>query len=129
MIYRTGIIFAFIVSAGVIAFQIGSRLSDEAVMTIAGVLCGIVATIPISIFLLVVLTRERSAYEPEPEPETLTRTQTSNGETFARGFWTGYSAAKNEPPPQSDWTVINPNEPTQHTPRAIPERTARKMDA
>lgn len=76
MLWRTGILLAFIVGAGVLAYEIGSRLSDEAIMTIVGVFCGIVASIPVSIGLLIALTRERSAYvrdeyidaEPEPAP-------------------------------------------------------------
>lgn len=57
------------------AYQIGSRLSDEAIMTIVGVACGIGASIPVSIGLLIALTRERTTYgseeyiEPQPDPE------------------------------------------------------------
>lgn len=58
MIWRTGIVLAFILAAGVLAYQLGSRVSDEAILTIVGVLCGIMASIPVSIFLLVALTRE-----------------------------------------------------------------------
>lgn len=79
MMWRTGIILAFIVGVGVLAYQIGSRLSDEAIMTIAGVSCGILASIPVSLGLLIALTRERAGYvsgDPEaelaPEPEPLT---------------------------------------------------------
>ena len=35
---------------------------DQAVMSLAGVLCGILASIPISIWLLMLLTRDRTAY-------------------------------------------------------------------
>lgn len=75
MLWRTGIILALIVGAAVLAYQIGARLSDEAIMTIAGVSCGILASIPVSVGLLIALTRERSMYpasafvEPEAEPE------------------------------------------------------------
>lgn len=74
MMWRTGIILAFIVGAAVLAYQIGARLSDEAITTIVGVLCGILASIPISLGLLIALTRERATYaaeqaiEPDPEP-------------------------------------------------------------
>lgn len=74
MLWRTGIILTCIVGAGVLAYQIGARLSDEAIMTIAGVSCGILAGIPVSIGLLIALTRERAVYLPnddveaEPEP-------------------------------------------------------------
>lgn len=74
--WRIGIILAFITAAAVMAYQIGSRLSDEAIMTIAGVTCGILASIPVSIGLLIALTRERVPpesgeyidVEPEPAP-------------------------------------------------------------
>jgi hypothetical protein len=65
MRWRTGIGLAFIVAAAVLAYQIGARLSDEAVLTIVGVMCGILASIPISIGLLVALTRERTPYGTE----------------------------------------------------------------
>lgn len=74
MVWRVGIIGAFTVGAGVLAYEIGARLSDQAIMTIAGVFCGILASIPVSIGLLIALTRERSAYVTEEyvevEPET-----------------------------------------------------------
>lgn len=72
--WRTGFILAFIIAAAVMAYQIGSRLSDDAIMTIVGVSCGIAASIPISVGLLIALTRERTVYmdqeydEPEPAP-------------------------------------------------------------
>lgn len=75
MMWRTGLVVAFIVAAAVMAYQIGSRLSNEAIMTIVGVACGIGASIPVSIGLLIALTRERTTYnapeeyiEPEPAP-------------------------------------------------------------
>lgn len=73
MVWRTGIILTCIIGAAVLAYQIGSRLSDEAVMTIAGVSCGILAGIPVSLGLLLALTRERAVYPQndavDPEPE------------------------------------------------------------
>jgi hypothetical protein len=83
MRWRTGILLTCIVGAGVLAYQIGARLSDEAIMTIAGVSCGILASIPVSIGLLIALTRERAAYlsnddveselEPAPAPYNVYR--------------------------------------------------------
>jgi hypothetical protein len=78
LMWRTGFILAVIIAAAVMAYQIGSRLSDQAIMTIAGVSCGIAASIPISVGLLIALTRERPVYaaeeyiEPEPVPEPYT---------------------------------------------------------
>lgn len=76
MLWRTGIVLAFIVGMAVLAYQVGSRLSDDAIMTIVGVSCGILASIPVSIGLLIALTRERATYaaeeygqaEPAPAP-------------------------------------------------------------
>jgi hypothetical protein len=65
MLLRGGLILAFIVGVGIFAYELGSRLSDEAVMTLIGVTCGIVAVIPVSIGLLIALTRPRVQYEDE----------------------------------------------------------------
>ncbi len=70
MMWRLGIIFALIVAAAVMAYQIGSRLSDEAIITIVGVTCGIAASVPISLGLLIALTRERSSYVPDDYAES-----------------------------------------------------------
>ncbi len=68
--WRTGVILALIAGAGVLAYQVGARLSDEAIMTLVGVMCGILASIPISIGMLIALTRERTAYvQAEPEED------------------------------------------------------------
>lgn len=67
MIWRIGFVGSFIVGAAVLAYQIGSRLSDEAVMTLVGVLCGIVASIPVSIGLIIALTRPRPVLDPEED--------------------------------------------------------------
>jgi len=73
MLFRGGVILAFILGTAILAYQIGSRLTDEAVMTLVGVLCGIVATIPISIGLAIALTRQRARDDSddylEPYPE------------------------------------------------------------
>lgn len=67
--WRIGILIVLIVSAGVLSVEIGRRLSDEVVMTVVGVFCGILASIPVSIGLLMALTRERHPYADDPEPE------------------------------------------------------------
>jgi len=67
---------SLIASAGAAAYWIGKQMPDEAVMAFVGVMCGIVASIPLSIGLLVLLTRDRSAYvtgaihEDAPAPQT-----------------------------------------------------------
>jgi len=59
MLWRTGAVLGLILGAAVLAYQIGSRLSDQAIMTLLGVLCGVAASIPVSIGLLLALTRKR----------------------------------------------------------------------
>ena len=49
--------------AGLLVFY---RASDEVVMTLVGVMCGVIASIPVSIGLLVLITRDRSAYVSAP---------------------------------------------------------------
>jgi len=66
------ILALLLVGAGVLAYYVLGHLSDEVVMTLVGVMCGIIASIPISIGLLVLLTRDRSAYVTAPiETETV----------------------------------------------------------
>lgn len=63
---KTGGMIALILCAAVLAYVIGTRLSDEAINIIVGAICGIAATVPVSLGLLLALTRRRA--EPE-EPE------------------------------------------------------------
>jgi hypothetical protein len=71
MLLRIGLVMALVVGAAVFAYQIGARLTDEAVMTVVGVLCGILASIPITIGLLLALTRDRSSEYPDEYDEVL----------------------------------------------------------
>ena len=58
--------------AGVAAFWFGTQASDEFAMAFVGVLCGIVASIPVSVLLLIALTRDRTVSNTfQPETETL----------------------------------------------------------
>lgn len=59
---RNFFMLALIGAAGAAAYWIGKQMPDEAVMAFVGVMCGIVASIPLSIGLLILLTRDRSAY-------------------------------------------------------------------
>ena len=70
------------------AYWLGAQMPDEAIMTMVGVMCGIIASIPLSIGLLVLLTRDRSAYVSAPEAQTWTEIQ---------------------PMTESDWEVLHPN--------------------
>jgi len=67
MLLRIALVVGFVLGTAAFAYQIGSRLSDEAVMTLLGVVCGIVAGIPVSIGLIIALTRERNAYYADEE--------------------------------------------------------------
>ncbi len=65
---KTGFILALILGAVALAYVIGSRLSAEAINILVGVLCGIAASVPVSLGLLIALTRRRDqAVEPEAE--------------------------------------------------------------
>ena len=64
---------AFLLFAGLLAivvYQLTSRLSDQAVDIAVGVLCGIGASIPVSLGLLVALTRQRARAEVEETTTT-----------------------------------------------------------
>ena len=82
---------SLIASAGAAAYWIGKQMPDEAVMAFVGVMCGIVASIPLSIGLLVLLTRDRSA------------------PTFSPGI---HADAYEDPEcAPSHWTIITPEAP------------------
>ena len=49
------------------AYWIGAQMPDEAVMSLVGILCGIIASIPLSVLLLAALTRDRGAYVSAPD--------------------------------------------------------------
>ena len=54
-------------AAGAGAFWLGQQMPDEVVMSLAGIMCGIVASIPVSVGLLVLLTRDTNAPRLSPE--------------------------------------------------------------
>lgn len=60
---KTGIVLALVLAAIILTYQVSSRLSDQAVETIVGVSCGVLATIPVSLGLLVALLRRRTRDE------------------------------------------------------------------
>lgn len=60
MTAKTGILLALILAATVLTYQVTAHLSDQAIETIVGVSCGILASIPVSLGLLVALMRRRS---------------------------------------------------------------------
>jgi len=46
------------------AYWLAAHASNETVITLAGIACGILASIPIAILLLIALTRERATPPP-----------------------------------------------------------------
>lgn len=87
------ILATLILATGALSYEVASRLSDEAVMAIVGVFCGIVASIPVSIGLLIALTRERGVYADDDEPEPMLQQPR-----------TPYAAP--EPPPQTIIIIV-----------------------
>ena len=55
-----------ILLVAVAVYALSRILPDETVMALVGVMCGIIASIPLSVLLLVALTRDRSAYVTAP---------------------------------------------------------------
>lgn len=73
-----------ILLSAVAVYAIGRILPDQTIMTLVGVMCGIIASIPISVGLLVLLTRDRSAYVTAPaETETETVSASASGWTVS----------------------------------------------
>ena len=83
ILFAVGILFV-----AVAVYALSRILPDETVMALVGVMCGIIASIPLSVLLLVTLTRDRSAYVSAPETQTWTEMQ---------------------PMTESDWEVLHPN--------------------
>ncbi len=76
---KSALILVLVLGLVTVVYQVSMRLSTEAINIIVGMACGIAATVPVSLGLLLALTRERSdrpraAEEPEedygqsPEP-------------------------------------------------------------
>ena len=59
---RNVLFFASGIVLAAIAFWVGLQLNDETAMVFIGVMLGVVASIPVSVGLLVLLTRDRSAH-------------------------------------------------------------------
>jgi hypothetical protein len=78
MNWKTGGVLALIAFAVTLAYQVGTRLSTDAVNLAVGVLFGMLASVPVSFGLLIALTRERSNRESTEsrtiEPSTLAPT-------------------------------------------------------
>ena len=62
ILFAVGILFV----AGAV-YALSRILPDETVMALVGVMCGIIASIPLSVLLLVALTRDRGAYVSAPD--------------------------------------------------------------
>jgi hypothetical protein len=72
MSLRAGIVLIAGAVAVTLAYQITTRMSQEALQVALGVTCGIAASIPVSLGLLMALLRQREPRgeydEPAPEP-------------------------------------------------------------
>ncbi len=68
---KTGTVLVLMAFAVALAYSAGTRMSTEAINVAVGVLCGIVASVPVSLGLLIALTRERSRADEEDEREEL----------------------------------------------------------
>ena len=58
-------IIAFTVTLGIV---VGSRLSSEAMAVVVGTMCGVLAGIPTSVLLLIVMRRLREEPAQQPQP-------------------------------------------------------------
>ncbi len=67
MLGKTGLFIALIIGLVALVYTITSRLSAEALNVIVGALCGIAASVPVSLGLLIALTRRRD--EPVEEEQ------------------------------------------------------------
>lgn len=58
-----------LIFAGVLAYVVGERLSDEALGVLAGAVCGVGAAIPTTILVLFVASKLRGREEPPQPPQ------------------------------------------------------------
>lgn len=113
---RLFIIAAIVLAAAGMTITVIQNLTDEAIMTVVGVLCGIFASIPVSIGLLYALTREREPYYVEDDSQ---ETEQAKQRAYQEGYSAGIQAAtqRRQPKPQaSEWTVITPEPKQLETP-------------
>ncbi len=67
MSVRTGTVLVLMAFAVTLAYYIGTRMSTEAISVAVGVVFGMIASVPVSLGLLIALTRPRErAYAGEP---------------------------------------------------------------
>jgi hypothetical protein len=64
---KTGLLLVLTLSGAVIVYTIAARLSDQTLDVLVGLLCGVGATIPLSIGLLIALTRRRRERQDSEE--------------------------------------------------------------
>ena len=86
-----------ILLVAVAVYALSRILPDETVMALVGVMCGIIASIPLSVLLLVTLTRGGRAYVSAPA-ETETEIVSAS---------------------ESGWTVSEPEPQTIDAPRVL----------
>jgi hypothetical protein len=72
---RTGLLLVLMISGAVLIYTVTARLSEQTIDVVVGLLCGVVASVPVSVGLLIALTRrhrdriveeEEAGGDPEP---------------------------------------------------------------
>jgi hypothetical protein len=58
---KTGLLLALICLGAALVFTVTSRMSEQAINVVVGLMCGVAASIPVSVGLLIALTRKRDA--------------------------------------------------------------------
>jgi hypothetical protein len=76
---RTGTMFGLIAFGVTLAYYVSNRLSTDALNFAVGVLCGIAASVPVSLGLLAALGRQRESSNDEGPAEYPQRTQAYGG--------------------------------------------------
>ncbi len=70
MSLRTGTVLVLTAFAVTLAYYIGTRMSTEALSVAVGVVFGMIASVPVSLGLLIALTRQRErTYDDEPRQD------------------------------------------------------------
>lgn len=111
---RNGIILAGIAFAVALAYIVGSRLSNEAMAVVVGALCGISASIPVSIGLIIATSNNWGRSEPPRDAYA--------GYDYASRRY-DYGQLRHGPPQQPIFIVSPPQAPMQmpYAPYGVPQ--------
>ena len=64
---KTGLLLVLIISGAVVVYNVTTRLSDQTIDVVVGLSCGLAASVPVTLGLLIALTRRHR--EPVKKPE------------------------------------------------------------